>query len=86
MPIDKELLDILRCPETRQTLTLADAEFVADLNRRIAEGTLTNRGGEQVDAPIDGALIREDGEVAYVIRDEIPEMLVDAAILLKDLD
>lgn len=82
MAIEKDLLEILRCPETQQTLTLADAARVAELNERIAAGTLRNRGGEPVDEPIDGALIRADGQFAYLIRDEIPEMLIAAAVPL----
>ncbi|NUQ01502.1 MAG: Trm112 family protein [Armatimonadetes bacterium] len=83
MPLDQELLDILRCPETRQTLTVADEVMVADLNKRIGEGTLTTRAGEKIEEPIDGALVREDGKYAYVVRDDIPEMLIDLAIALE---
>ncbi len=84
MAIDQELLEILRCPETHQTLALAAAELVASLNARIAAGELHNRGGEQVDEPLDGGLVREDGAFLYPIRDEIPEMLIDSAIALAD--
>lgn len=84
MPIDQELLDILRCPETRQTLTVAEPELVEELNRQIGDGSLTNRGGGPVDEPIDGALIREDRKYCYPIRDEIPEMLIDHAIPLPE--
>ena len=86
MAIDKEFLDLLRCPATRQPLTDAGETLVAELNRRIAEGRLTNVGGQQVDEPIDGALVREDSQVAYVIRDSIPEMLIESGIPLAGLD
>lgn len=84
MPIDRELLDILRCPETRQTLTLADAALLADLNARIAAGTLVSRGGETINEPLDAGLVREDGTILYPVRDEIPEMLIDSGIKLGD--
>lgn len=83
--IDPQLLELLRCPETRQTLVLAEAELVERLNRLIAAGTLVNQAGEAVDEPIDGALVREDGAVAYVVRDTIADMLIDHAILLGEL-
>lgn len=83
--IDPQLLELLRCPETRQTLSLAEVELVERLNQLIAAGTLTNQAGETVDEPIDGALVREDGAVAYVIRDTIADMLIDHAIVLAKL-
>ena len=80
MPISQELLDILVCPESRQSLTLATAEEVAGINQRIARGELTNRAGAVVAQEIESALIREDRRYFYPIRDEIPIMLIDEAI------
>ncbi|MCZ6875233.1 MAG: hypothetical protein O7G88_17200 [bacterium] len=82
MALSKELLDILACPETKQPLTLAEAALVERLNERIGQGQLTNRGGEQVTEPIDGGLIREDGQYLYPIRDDIPVMLIDESVAL----
>jgi uncharacterized protein YbaR (Trm112 family) len=82
MAISKELLDILLCPDSKQPLTLADAALLATLNQRIHQGTLQNRGGTAVSAPIDGGLVREDRRYLYPIRDDIPIMLIDEAIPL----
>jgi uncharacterized protein YbaR (Trm112 family) len=81
--IDKELLDILVCPENRTRLELADAKLVEKLNQAIAAGELNNRAGEPVTEPIDGGLVREDGTLLYPIRDDIPVMLTDEAIPLE---
>lgn len=81
--ISKELLDILVCPETRARLELADAELVARLNRAIAAGKLRNKGGEKLERPLDGGLIREDGAVVYPIIDGIPVLLVDGGIRIE---
>ena len=80
MPINQELLDILVCPESRQSLTLASADEVAGINRRIARRELVNRAGAVVTQEVEGALIREDRQFFYPIRDEIPIMLIDEAI------
>ena len=80
MPINQELLDILVCPESRQSLTLAASEEVESINKRIAKGELLNRAGVAVTQQIEGALIREDRQFFYPIRDEIPIMLIDEAI------
>ena len=82
MPINQELLDILVCPETRQSLTQAAADEVAGINQRIANRELATRVGTVVTEPVGGALIREDRQVFYPIRDDIPIMLVDEAIAL----
>jgi uncharacterized protein YbaR (Trm112 family) len=78
--IDSELLKILCCPETRQPVTPADEKMVAKLNDMIASGQLKNRAGQPVELRIDGALMRSDGCYLYLIRDDIPVMLVDEAI------
>ena len=83
--IDQELLDILVCPETKQPVQLADDALIAQLNGAIDDGTLVNQVGETVAAPIEGGLLREDGQVLYAIRDEIPIMLIDEAIVLSQL-
>jgi len=82
MAISQELLDILVCPETRQSLTLADADEVMGINQQIARRELVNREGKTVTEPVEGALIRADRQVLYPIRDDIPIMLIDEAIAL----
>lgn len=82
MPINQELIDILVCPETKQSLTLAGADEVASINQRIVRRKLATRQGAPVTEPIDGALIRADRQYFYPIRDDIPVMLIDEAIAL----
>ena len=43
---------------------------------------MKNRGGEAVKAPLEGALVRSDGQRAYPIRDGIPRLLIDEGIPL----
>jgi len=83
--VDPELLKILVCPENHTPVHPADDELVARANAAIEARTLKNRAGETVDAPIDGALVREDRAVMYAVRDDIPIMLIDEGIPLDQL-
>ena len=80
--IDRELLEILACPETKEPVALAESELVDRINTAIAAGQIKNRGGDQVTEAIDGGLVRGDGRYLYPIRDEIPIMLIEEAIPL----
>ena len=82
MAMSKELLEILACPETKQALIFAAPALLERLNNRIRQGQLTNRRGTSVTEPIDGGLVRQDGQYLYPIRDDIPIMLIDEAIPL----
>ncbi len=83
--VDQELLSILVCPENKTPVTMADQSTIDAVNGAIAGGSLKNRGGEVVDTAIDGGLIREDGTYLYVIREDIPVMLIDEAIPMDQL-
>jgi uncharacterized protein YbaR (Trm112 family) len=78
--IDKKLLDILCCPETKQDLQLIEGATIEKINQKIKEGSVKNRAGEQVKESIDSGLLREDRKYLYPIREEIPIMLIDEAI------
>ena len=80
--IDAELLKILCCPESHQSLAAADPAIVARLNTEMASGGLKARGGQIVRDKLDGGLVREDGKFLYPVRQNIPVMLIDEAIPL----
>ena len=81
--LDKELLEILACPETKEPVRLADPSVIDAINVRIARGEVKNRGGKRVEKKIDAGLVRADGAYLYPVEDDIPIMLVDEAIALQ---
>jgi uncharacterized protein YbaR (Trm112 family) len=83
--IDKDLLDILACPENKTPVSLAEQPLVDEINKRIEAGEVKNRGGESVETKMDGGLVREDGAYLYRIVDGIPIMLIDEAIALESI-
>ena len=80
--IDKDLLQILACPETHQGLTEAGADLLKRVNDRIAAGKARNKGGHDVKDALEAGLVRQDGKIVYPIRDGIPVLLVDEGIPL----
>ena len=78
-----ELLQILCCPETHQKLARAEGALVTKLNELVRTETLKNRAGKPVNEPIESGLVREDGKFLYVVRKDIPIMLIDEAISLE---
>lgn len=82
MTVDPELLEILVCPETRQTLRLADDGLLAKLNARIRAGGLRNRGGDTLSREVQAGLVRQDEQILYPVDDGIPVMLVEESIEL----
>ena len=86
MAVEKALLELLVCPDSKEKLSEASTALVERLNEAIRAGTLKTRGGQVVTDEVDGALVRADGKLAYLVRDEIPNMLVDEAVPLEPLD
>ncbi len=84
--VPNELLQILCCPETKQPVTLVEKEVVKKINKAIASGSLKNRGGKKITERIDEAVIREDREYIYPVRQNIPIMLIDDAIPVKSIN
>lgn len=80
--IDSTLLEILVCPETKQSLRVASADLLGEVNVAIQGGKVTNRGGDKVTEGLLEALVRKDGALLYPVRDDIPIMLIDESIPL----
>ena len=83
--LDKDLLAILCCPETKQPVALADDVVIQKVNSAIERGVLKNKGERPVTEKIDGGLIRSDRQILYPVREDIPVMLIDEGIPLAQL-
>lgn len=80
--IDTELLTILVCPETKQPVVPAAAELLSRINEKIRRGAAKNRVGGTVESEIDAGLMTADGRFVYPIRNDIPVMLSEQAIVI----
>ncbi len=78
--MDRRLLDILCCPDTKQPLALAGAPELEAINRGIAAGTVRRVDGGVQAEPLAEGLITRDRKTVYRIDDGIPVLLVDEGI------
>jgi uncharacterized protein len=81
--INQKLLDIIVCPVSRQPLRAADPQLIDRLNQAIAANRIRDMAGRPVTAPIQEGLLRQDGQVLYPIRDNIPVLLADEGIPIE---
>jgi uncharacterized protein YbaR (Trm112 family) len=79
-----EVLKLLRCPEDRSPLAVADDALIARLNWAIRAGQVRNQAGRRLEKPINGGYVRTAGDLLYPIVDHIPVLLGDEAIALND--
>ena len=84
--IDKELLEILRCPETKAALRVLPTDTLQRLNEQIAAGGVQTAGGREIESKVEAAFITEDELRIYRLEDHIPIMLVEEAILTEQLE
>ena len=80
MAVDKVLLDIMCCPETKVDLRQLEQDKVENINAMIKNGAVKYKDGKTVDKPLQEALITIDKKTIYRVDDEIPVMLIEMGI------
>ena len=75
-------IDLLRCPETQQKLTVAPIELLGHLRTEQVAGRLMTRSGKPVTAPVEAGLLRQDGTVLYPVCNGIPVLVVEEGVVL----
>ena len=85
MTIDKKLLEILRCPVTKQQVFPLSLEQLGILNNEIISGNILQADGNAVIEKIQNALITENKNRIYRIDKNIPIMLEDESILTEQI-
>ena len=78
--MDSRLLEILCCPITRRPLVRMDEAVLAAINAAITDGKVCNHGGESLTQVLAGALVTDDGDLVYPVRDDIPVLLEEECI------
>ena len=86
MPIDRKLLEILRCPVTKQQVFPLTKQQLAAINQAIAAGNLAHADGSAIDNPLEEGLVTENKNRVYRIEQDIPVMLEDESILTDQVE
>jgi uncharacterized protein YbaR (Trm112 family) len=85
MPIDKKLLEILRCPVTKQQIFPLTETQLSIINKAIDASHVFHADGSPVSLAIKEGLITENQNRIYRIEQGIPIMLEDESILTNQL-
>ena len=80
-----EILATLCCPENHSAVKPASESLIKEINTAIRLRSLRNRGGQLLEQPITGALVRADGDVVYPIIDDIPVLVRSEGISIQQL-
>ena len=86
MPIDRKLLEILRCPVTKQQVFPLTKQQLTAINQAIAVGDLVQVDGSAIDSPLEEGLLTENKNRVYRIEQDIPVMLEDESILTDQVE
>ena len=86
MPVDQKLLEILRCPVTKQQVFPLTKQQLTAINQSIAAGDLVHADGSAIDNPLEEGLVTENKNRVYRIEQDIPVMLEDESILTDQVE
>ena len=80
MGLDRQLLELLVCPITKQPMFLLKEAQLEKLNVLIEAGEIQSADGNVLSTPLHQALISRNGTVIYPVENDIPVMLEERSI------
>tara|TARA_Y100001935_G_scaffold57176_1_gene47717 strand:- start:408 stop:677 length:270 start_codon:yes stop_codon:yes gene_type:complete len=84
--MNEKILKLICCPSSKKQLKILNEESLANLNQAISAGLIKNNQGKILKDEIERALITEDYELAYIVRDDIPVLLENESIKMNQLE
>ena len=84
--MNEKILKLICCPSSKKQLKILDEESLNNLNHAISAGLIKNNQGKILKDEIEQALITEDYELAYIVRDDIPVLLENESIKMSQLE
>ena len=84
--MNEKILKLICYPSSKKQLKILNEESLANLNQAISAGLIKNNQGKILKDEIEQALITEDYELAYIVRDDIPVLLENESIKMNQLE
>ena len=84
--MDEETLKILRCPKTKESLQLLSMDKLEKLNKQISESKVSSMDGSIVNSLFKECLINKSEDIIYPVIDEIPILIIEKCILVKNIE
>lgn len=78
-----ELLQILVCPRTKKPLKQADTATIDQINALIKQGKCVEVSGKKINETAHEGLFQEETRAFYFVREDIPVLIYENAVLLK---
>jgi uncharacterized protein YbaR (Trm112 family) len=79
--MEETLLELLCAPLSHAALRLASSTELGQINSRIQQRLIRNRGGSVLDMELDGSLLCESERICYPIRDGLPILVPGEAFV-----
>ena len=86
MPVDPKLLEIIRCPVTKNQVSVVKPELLEKINLKIRAGEACYADGSVVDSELEEGLITSTGTTIYRVDSSIPIMLEEKSIPISEIE
>ena len=84
--ISRQLLGMIRCPCTGQSLEIASPEMIRVLNVEVQSGQLFNQLGLPVEKEFEEGLVNSSATCFIMVRNNVPELSPDHVIPIDHLE
>jgi uncharacterized protein YbaR (Trm112 family) len=86
MAVSDDFLKLVLCPVEQSPLSRADSDLLDRLNQAIGDQRIQDRVGQPVTEPVAFGLVNASRQLLYPVVDDIPNLIVDDAIPLSQLE
>lgn len=81
--MNPEFFALLRCPQDHSALKMMSKRSLTALNKKIANGLISQGNGHTLTEPVDALLVREDRSVGYLYQEGVALLNAQDALVLK---
>lgn len=83
--MNQYLLEILRCPQSKKKLLIAEQKIIEKINKAIRAGSIRNIAKELINDTVKEALLEPENGIVYIIKEGIPQLIYEEGLRLKEI-